>query len=109
VFDGCGPLDRSPDPERAGPPSTWLRLHVTATLGVDAAVQVEARHAGTRAELGDAKFVVLGELPGDTPPFELDFDPGGVVEVRLTLRVTGRIGAPRVSRVGLEWRCPGPI
>jgi hypothetical protein len=28
-----------------------------------------------------------------------------VVEVRLVLRTTARDGAPRVERVGLEWRC----
>lgn len=109
VFDGCGPLDRTPDPGQARPPSTWLRLHVTATLGADASVLVEARRAVSRKDLADADFVTLGELPDDESPFALDFEPGGVVEVRLTLRVAGRIGAPRVAQVGLEWRCPGPI
>jgi YVTN family beta-propeller protein len=109
VFDGCGPLDRGSDPERVGPPSEWRRLHVASTIGQGASVTVEARRAARRGTLGDTPFVVLGELPEDESPFEVSFEPGGVVEVRLTLRVAGRLGAPRVARVGLEWRCPGPL
>ena len=109
VFEGCGPLARSPDVERSGQASEWLRVHVASTTGADTHVRVQARHAIDRDALADADFLVLGELPDDPSPFALAFEPGGVVEVRLTLYVGGRIGAPRIARVGLEWRCPGPV
>lgn len=109
VFTGCGPLERMPDPDHVGPPSEWRRIHVAATIGAGGSVLVEARRADTRSDLADEPFVVIGELPEDESPFDVAFEAGGVVEVRLTLRVAGRIGAPRIARVGLEWRCPGPI
>ena len=71
-------------------------------------VQVEARHATDGGSLPDAEWTLLGTLPQDQPPFDLDFETGGVVEVRLTLQVSGYLGAPRIAHVGLEWRCPGP-
>jgi streptogramin lyase len=98
VFRGCGP----------GVETTWLRLHVDAVLGSGGRVGLEARHAEDEAGLARAVFEPLGTLPDDAAPFALTFPEGGAVEVRLTLEVDGEVGAPRVRRVGLEWRCPGP-
>jgi len=108
VFDGCGVIDRGTDAGLFAPPSEWQRLHLAWTPGPGASVLVEARHAVDRASLADASFVTLGTLPEDDPPFALDFERGGVVEVRLTLQAGSRLGAPRIARVGAEWRCPGP-
>ena len=77
-------------------------------MGEGASVTVEARHAEDRAGLEDAEWTTLGVLPEDEPPYPLAFETGGVVEIRLTLRVSGRLGAPRIARVGLEWACAGP-
>ncbi len=102
VFDGCAVPGTSSSATR------WQRLRVGWDAGVGASIVVAARHAPSRDALADASFVDLGTLPQDVPPFALDFAPGGVVEVRLTLRAGGSLGAPRVSRVGIEWSCPGP-
>lgn len=98
VFHGCG----------ADVPTQWLRLHVAAELGSNGSVTLEARHAATEDALASVPFVRLGTIPTEPAPYELDFPQGGVVEVRLVLEVDGVAGAPRVRRVGLEWRCPGP-
>lgn len=98
VFTGCIPAAES----------QWQRIHGGVELGAAGLVEFEARHAVDEAGLAGAIYVALGALPEDEPPFELDFPDGGVVQVRLTLRTSARDGAPRVSRVGLEWRCPGP-
>jgi streptogramin lyase len=108
LFEGCGFESLDPDQERIGRATEWKALHLV-WIGADAAsVKVEARHAETRDDLDAATWSELGTLPADAPPFDLDFPAGGVVEVRLTLATTGWLGAPRVSRVGLEWHCPGP-
>jgi streptogramin lyase len=86
----------------------WLRLHLEWSAGQGASVEVSARRAAAREALDGTDFVALGTLPKDPPPYALHFDAGGVVEVQLILRVAGRIGAPRIGRVGLEWQCPGP-
>jgi streptogramin lyase len=98
VFRGCGP----------GVPTEWVQLHVDAELGGTGRVSLEARHAADEAGVATAAFEPVGTLPDQPAPFPLTFPPGGVVEVRLTLVVDAEIGAPRVRRVGLEWRCPGP-
>ncbi|MDQ3034061.1 MAG: hypothetical protein M3Y87_16720 [Myxococcota bacterium] len=98
AFEGCG----------AGEPTRWSRVHVAADLGTRGRVRFEVRHAATFDALGAAPWVVLGELPEDPAPFELALPEGGVIEVRATLTVSARTGAPRLRRVGVEWRCPGP-
>jgi len=98
VFDGCGP-----DVE-----TEWRNVHVTADPGAYGRVLVEARHAPDEAGLASATFERLGEIPDAPSPWDADYPPGGVLEVRLTLEVDGRVGAPRVRRVGVEWGCPGP-
>ncbi len=98
VFTGCG-VDAS---------TRWLRVHVAADTGTHGRVRVEGRHAPTTASLTEATWVDVGTAPIDARPFELDFPEGGALELRITLSVSARIGAPRVSRIGLEWRCPGP-
>ena len=100
VFEGC--------PAEA--PTRWLRLHLSARAGGAGVVELEARHAATVAGLASASFATVGTVPGDeAQPWSLESVPeGGVLEVRLTLRVEGASGAPRVRRVGVEWRCPGP-
>jgi streptogramin lyase len=108
VFDGCGVQRLEPGAPRLSQPTDWLRLHVAADAGVRGSVLVEARHALSRDLLDGEAFTALGTLPGDASPYELGFATGGVVEVRLTLRSGGHLGAPRIARVGVEWRCPGP-
>jgi DNA-binding beta-propeller fold protein YncE len=98
VFEGC----------RFGGLTEWLRLHLQFLPGTAGEVAVAVRHAERRDSLAEQDFVALGRVPDTAPPFELDLPPGGVVEVRLTLRTEARRGAPRVGRVGLEWNCPGP-
>lgn len=99
VFEGCGPELET----------EWVRVHVAANPGSNGFVTLEARHAPSASELAAAPFVTLGTLPNDPAPYALSFPAGGVVEVRLTLSIDGASGAPRVRRIGLEWRCPGPI
>ncbi len=98
VFEGCVP---AADTE-------WLNLHVAGTPGGQGSITLEARHAPDRAGLSAAAWVTLGTIPDDPAPYPLAFPAGGVLEVRLTLSVDGLAGAPRVRRVGVEWRCPGP-
>jgi hypothetical protein len=98
VFEGC-PLDGDTE---------WLRLHLAADAGVAGTIEVAVRHAATVAELAAVAFVIVGVLPDEAPPFDLDVPDGGVLEVRLTLRTAARDGSPRVRRVGIEWGCPGP-
>lgn len=98
TFSGCG----------VSVGTRWLRVHMAADVGAHGEVRIEARHAVAQELLGDAPWMTIGTLPSDTLPFELDVPEGGVVELRVALSVTSRIGAPRVSRIGLEWRCPGP-
>ena len=108
IFDGCGGERGDAGTDRPIQATDWQRLHVASVVGAGASVLVEARWATTRGGLPDATWTTLGELPKDEPPYDVPFETGGVVEVRLTLRVTARIGAPRITRVGLEWRCAGP-
>ena len=60
---------------------------------------------GTHAS--DAKHLAYA----DDMPFVLDaggsgVDPGGALEVRVTLASGARDGSPRVHEVGVEWECP---
>ncbi|MEM9070902.1 MAG: hypothetical protein AAGE52_20500 [Myxococcota bacterium] len=97
VFEGC--IDGG---------TAWIRMHIAALVRGGGSVEVRARRADDVAGLASEAFVLLGTLPGEAGPYPLSFDPGGVVEVELTLRSEGRDGAPVVERVGLEWSCPGP-
>lgn len=97
VFEGCST-------EGTG----WGPLHVAWTAGEGGSTEVEVRHAERAALLADAKWQRLGRLPEDAQPYATAFSDGGVVEVRLRLRAAKRLGAPRITRVGLEWRCAGP-
>ncbi len=98
VFSGCGP-DIATE---------WINAHVTADPGAYGRVIVEARHASSEAGLASATFERLGSVPEEPSPWPLRFPTGGAIEVRLTLEVDGRVGAPRVRRLGVEWGCPGP-
>jgi streptogramin lyase len=89
-------------------PTMWRDLHVEADAGATGTITVEARHAADVSGLDAAAFAVVGVIPGSASPFPLAFPDGGVVEVRVTLSTSSRLGAPRVARVGLEWRCSGP-
>ncbi len=99
VFDGC-----RPDGE-----TDWARLHLDVLPGAAGSVEVSVRHAPDRGGLASAAFTPLGVLPDDAAPFDLDVPGGGVLEVRLGLATDARDGAPIVRRVGVEWRCPGPM
>ena len=97
VFAGCG---------FGG--TQWLNVHLGASPGATGTILVEARRAENEGQLNGAEFVELGVYPEDPLPYGLDFEEGGVVEVRVTLRTSARDGAPRLERLGLEWTCPGP-
>jgi streptogramin lyase len=98
VFEGCG----------AELATRWLRVHVAADPGARGRVIVEARHAASEAGLRDAPWTRLGVVPDEPAPWPLDVPEGGALELRVTLEVDGRVGAPRLRRVGVEWQCPGP-
>jgi streptogramin lyase len=108
IFDGCAGAQSDAGTLRPGRATDWERLHLSWIGGEGASVLVEARWATDRGGLQDASWVMLGQVPDDEPPYDVPFDTGGVVEVRLTLRVAGSIGAPRIARVGLQWQCAGP-
>ncbi|MBW2462138.1 MAG: hypothetical protein JRH11_10865 [Deltaproteobacteria bacterium] len=99
VFSGC----------LGGGATEWIALHLAAFAGSNGSVEVSVRRASTVPALAAVPWAVLGTFPGDAAPYALDLPLGGFVEVRLVLRTDARDGAPRVTRVGLEWRCPGPI
>jgi streptogramin lyase len=105
VFLGCAP-DGAGNTGAAAR-TQWKNVHV-ASLSAGASVEIAVRHADQEQQLAAATFRVLGTLPQIETPFALDLPDGGVLEVRLVLRSPGALGAPRVARVGVEWRCPGP-
>ncbi|MFK7984583.1 MAG: MopE-related protein [Sandaracinaceae bacterium] len=98
VFDGC-PADGETE---------WIRVHLGGDPGGAGRIRLGARHAASRSALADQPFVELGVVPDAPAPWDLSVPSGGVLEVRLRLETDGPIGAPRVARVGVEWRCPGP-
>lgn len=98
LFSGCA----------SGEPTEWRDLHVEADPGSAGEIVIEARRAADVASLATEPFVLVGVVPDMAGPFPLSFEPGGVVEVRVTLSTSSRLGAPRLERVGLEWRCTGP-
>ena len=98
VFSGC-----------AEGMTLWGAVHVAADPGSGGRIELDVRHAESEAALAGASFSPLGAIPGDpSPPFALAVPDGGVLEIRARLTVAGRIGAPRLERVGVEWDCPGP-
>jgi streptogramin lyase len=107
VFGGCGREVRETDAVSQGE-TQWLNLRVVALFGAGAKVSVSVRHAQRIEQLPDAIYKALGELPRDASPFALSLPEGGAIEVALDLESSHAIGAPRVARVGVEWRCPGP-
>ena len=107
VFGGCGREGRETD-HSAEAYTQWKRLRVAALSGAGAKVTVSVRRADNEAQLPAADFTRLGELPTGGPVFPLQLPAGGVLEVKLELESAAAIGAPRVTRVGIEWDCPGP-
>lgn len=106
VFGGCG---REGKLEAVSLGQTrWLNLRVDARLGAGAKVSISLRHAASIEALPDESFNMLGELPRDASPFALQLPDGGAIEVALELESRHALGAPRIARVGVEWRCPGP-
>ncbi len=97
VFTGCAPET-----------TRWGRVHVALEPGTHGGATIEVRHAARVEDLGAATYAALGTLPDESAPFTLALPEGGAIEVRVTLFVEGRIGAPRLSRLGVEWQCPGP-
>ncbi len=108
VFSGCGHESTASDAGTAQSITQWKSLHIGALVGPDAQVLIELRHAADTSGLSAAKYETLGELPRDATTLPVELPAGGAIELRLTLRAHGAIGAPRVSNVGLEWTCPGP-
>ncbi len=87
----------------------WTALHAVVRNGAASRVRVSVRHAAEPGALEAASFAVLGLVPGDAaPPWALAFPEGGVLEVLVQLETDATDGAPRVERIGVEWRCPGP-
>lgn len=97
VFRGCRTGD-----------AMWLALHVEAHEGTSGTILFEARHGTDDADLATQPFAAVGTFPDEPDPYPLSFPDGGLVEIRVTLVAASRLGAPRLARVGLEWRCPGP-
>lgn len=97
VFSGCG-----------DGMTRWIAVHVAADLGSNGTLTVESRHAATEGELEGASFGLLGELSASSPPYPLSLPGGGVLEVRVTLNANAHFGGPRLTRIGVEWACPGP-
>jgi streptogramin lyase len=102
VFTGCMQSGAS---EVA---TLWRALHLDAVVGSDSSVEALVRRAPSVVQLEDEPFASVGTLPNDVAPFPLELPEGGAVEVQLILRSSSHHGGPRVARVGLEWRCPGP-
>ncbi|AKF03342.1 hypothetical protein [Sandaracinus amylolyticus] len=98
VFDGCG----------ADVTTSWVNVHVAGDPGTHGTIAIEVRHASDVASLASAPWISLGTIPDDAAPFPLALPEGGVIEVRVTLAVSASLGAPRLTRVGVEWTCPGP-
>ncbi len=87
----------------------WTALHLDVRNGSASRVSLAARHAADEASLAAAPFVDVGTAPGvPGTPWALSLPEGGVLEVALHLETSAADGAPRVVRVGAEWRCPGP-
>jgi hypothetical protein len=107
LFRGCGQDAQAKDLASQAH-TRWRNLHIASVLGAAASIEVAMRHASDEAALSAQPFRVLGVVPTNPAPFALDLPDGGMVEVRLTLRSPGAIGAPRVARIGVEWNCPGP-
>jgi hypothetical protein len=107
VFGGCGREGRDTESDTPNARTEWLSLHIEALLGASASLDLAWRHAMNESALAQASFQMLSDPP-ESGVFPLEIPNGGVVELRLTLHSPAAIGAPRVARVGLEWRCPGP-
>jgi hypothetical protein len=107
VFAGCGREGRETDAVSQAQ-TEWLNLRVAPLLGAGATVAISVRHADSLERLPDADYKRLAELPRDAGPFPLQLPAGGAIEVALDLASAYAIGAPRIARVGVEWRCPGP-
>jgi hypothetical protein len=105
VFLGCA---EDEDGGVGNVATIWQNVHVESVIGAGGSLEVAVRRADQASQLSAAEFQIVGTLPKDSMPFPLSLAPGGVVEVRLVLRASGALGAPRVAHVGLEWRCPGP-
>jgi hypothetical protein len=99
VFTGCATT----------PTTQWRAVHVEADTGTSGTITIEVRHAADQTSLASATLTTLGTLPAKLGPFPLSVPDGGVLEVRVTLHVAARLGAPRLGRVGVEWHCPGPM
>ncbi len=97
----------------------WRAVHVRARGSAFARVIVRARHADNVAALANATDIDIGTVqwPSDqvstslssTTTFAMSFPRGGVVSLSLSLETDHADGAPVISRVGVEWACPGPI
>jgi len=106
VFLGCGGAGADAGSVSTG--TLWKRVHVAYRAGEGASVQLEVRRADDRDGLDGEPYATLGSAPEDPLPYALDVPDGGVLQVRVTLRAQSRLGAPRITRVGVEWTCPGP-
>lgn len=98
VFTGCG----------EGDPTDWRAIHVHAQLGTGGELEVQARRASDEASLASVPLQTVGLLPRDAASIPLTLEPGGVVEVVVTLRTRSHRSAPLLELVGLEWACSGP-
>ena len=108
VFGGCAVRAPGADGGLFVSATRWRKLHVAADVPRDAQLLVEVRHAASSRALDAAPYAALGTLPDQPSPFTLELPEAGVLQVRVTLRAAGRIGAPRLVRVGVEWGCLGP-
>jgi streptogramin lyase len=107
VFEaGCSGNGQDDEDKSAG--TRWKAIHLGALVGAGGEIELAVRWAKDALSLEAATYRRLGTFPADGPTFPLELPDAGAVEVQLTLRTAYATGAPRVSRVGLEWSCSGP-
>ena len=91
-----------------GGATEWVALHVSAAIGATGSIELSVRHGADEEAIERAVFTPAGMIPPDASPLPLTIAAGGILDLRVTLRTAARDGAPRLDRVGVQWRCPGP-
>lgn len=83
----------------------WKEILLEAESGTRGSIGISLRRAPKLEDLASATWTEVGVFPADAFPAHIDVPPGGLLEVKATLRTSGRDGAPRLKLVGVEWEC----
>jgi hypothetical protein len=110
VFERCEDLPAETEGE-------WGRLVYDVEAPASTSIEIEGRTADTRGALGTAQIVTLAEIPGTTPPVEIEaaFTAAGIttgrfLEVIVTLRSGGGATTPVFRSLEVSWSCDtGPL